>query len=43
MKKNFKIAAMTVGALLITSGNAWAATVYDKVELQDRDVLHRQL
>ena len=33
MKKNFKIAAMTVGAMLITSGNVWAATVYDKVEL----------
>ena len=33
MKKKFKIAAMTVGALLITSGNTWAATVYDKVEL----------
>ena len=33
MKKNFKLAAMTVGAMLITSGNVWAATVYDKVEL----------
>ena len=34
MKKNFKkVASMTVGAMLITSGNAWAATVYDKVEL----------
>ncbi len=34
MKKNFKkVAAMTVGAMLITSGNVWAATVYDKVEL----------
>lgn len=33
MKQEFKIAAMTMGAMLITSGNAWAATVYDKVEL----------
>ena len=33
MKKNFKLAAMTIWAILITSGNVWAATVYDKVEL----------
>ena len=33
MKQEIKIAAMTMGAMLITSGNAWAATVYDKVEL----------
>ena len=33
MKKKFKVVVMTIGALLITSGNAWASTVYDKVEL----------
>ena len=33
MKKTFRVVAMTIGALLITSGNAWAATVYEKVEL----------
>ena len=33
MKKNFMLAAMTVGAMLTTSGNTWAATVYEEVEL----------
>ena len=33
MNKASKIVVMTIGALLITSGHAWAATVYDKVEL----------
>ena len=33
MKQEFKVAAMTMGTMLITSSNAWAATVYDKVEL----------
>ena len=34
MKKVFKIAVMTIGALLFTAGNSWANTVvYDKVEL----------
>ena len=33
MKQEFKVAAITMGAMLITSGNAWATTVYDKVEL----------
>ena len=34
MEKTFKIAVMTIGALLFTAGNSWANTVvYDKVEL----------
>jgi hypothetical protein len=34
MKQAFRIAVMTIGALLITAGNSWANTVvYDKVEL----------
>jgi hypothetical protein len=33
MKKIFRIAIMTIGALLITTGNSWASIVYDKVEL----------
>ena len=34
MKKDFKIATMTIGVLLLTAGNSWASTVvYDKVEL----------
>ena len=34
MKKAFKTAVMTIGALLFTAGNSWAnAVVYDKVEL----------
>ena len=33
MKQKFKVSAMTMGVMLITSGNALAATVYDKVEL----------
>ena len=34
MKKTFRIVVMTIGALLITAGNAWANTVvYDKTGL----------
>lgn len=33
MKKAFRIAIMTIGALLITTGNSWASTVYDKLDL----------
>lgn len=33
MKKTFRIAIMTIGALLISTGNSWASIVYDKVEL----------
>ena len=33
MGKTFKKVVITVGALLITSANAWADTVYEKVEL----------
>jgi hypothetical protein len=34
MKKAFKIAVMTIGALLFTAGNSWASTVvFNKVEL----------
>ena len=34
MKKTFSVVVMTIGALLITTGNSWANTVvYDKVEL----------
>ena len=33
MKKAFKIVVITVGALLMTPVNSWAATVYEKVEL----------
>ena len=34
MKKAFRIAVITIGALLITAGNSWANTVvYDNVEL----------
>jgi hypothetical protein len=36
MKKTFRIAVMTIGALLITAGNSWANTVvYEEVELFD--------
>ena len=34
MKKDFKIAVMTIVVLLLTAGNSWASTVvYEKVEL----------
>ena len=34
MKKTLKIAVMTIGTLLFTTGSTWASTVvYDKVEL----------
>jgi hypothetical protein len=33
MKKAFRIAIMTIGALLISTSNSWASIVYDKVEL----------
>jgi len=33
MKQAFRIAVMTIGVLLITTGNSWASIVYDKVEL----------
>ena len=36
MKKAFKIAVITIGALLFTAGNSWANTVvYEEVELFD--------
>jgi hypothetical protein len=39
MKQAFRIAVMTIGALLITAGNSWANTVYEKVELFENSMI----